>query len=159
MLTFFSRLAAEDKMPAHERGPGAFARACAVLLAVAGAACRVAGCIAGAIWRGFTSPPITERSVPYGWPGGTWTTAPIGRVPWYWYRLVPVRGTRPTRELGGPGRASDNRGRMSRPVRVAQEALVQLARRVPGQFRHEVDAARALEVGDPVPAVVHQFLG
>ena len=47
---------------------------------------------------------------------------------------------------------------MTGPVGIAQNALVQLAGRRPGQLGDEVDGPRALEVGEPVPAVGDQVL-
>src|ERR1700722_389428 len=51
-----------------------------------------------------------------------------------------------------------DRGLVTGPVSISQNALVQLPRLRPGQLGDEVDAPRALEVGESVPAVGDQVL-
>ena len=45
-----------------------------------------------------------------------------------------------------------------RPVLVLEQSLVELARRVTGEFRAEVDGARTFQVGEMLLAVRDQFL-
>src|ERR1700758_5446339 len=103
------------------------------------------------------------------------TGGPVGTMTWPMSLRAgtPVPGPRlwpPQSPVPGPGRPEPalpdggalrcplhDRRLVAGPVRVAQEALVQLARFRPGQLGHEVDGPRALEVGEPVPAVVDQL--
>jgi len=80
MMTIFTRLAAGEPMPAHERGPLAVTRAFAVLLATAAAVVRVVACGSAACLRALAAPGLAAAS--YRAPGSPWAS-PLVRAPWY----------------------------------------------------------------------------
>lgn len=83
MMAFFGRLAADEGMPAHERGPLAIVRMCSVVAAMASAVFRIVARVMGACLRTLTA--AGQWTGPYGSQDGSYPS-PLVRMPWYWYR-------------------------------------------------------------------------
>jgi len=83
MMAFFDRLAADEGMPRHERGPLAIVRMCSVMAAIAAAVFRVVARVMGACVHTLTA--SGQWTGPYGSHDGRWPP-PLARMPWYWYR-------------------------------------------------------------------------
>jgi Protein of unknown function (DUF3040) len=83
MMAIFSRLAADEDMPAHERAPVTFARVLAAMMAAVAAVIHFAARAGRVCIRGLST-PSHSRGVTYG-QSGSWPS-PLPHTPWYWYR-------------------------------------------------------------------------
>lgn len=83
MMALFSRLAADEDMPRHERGPRAIVRLWAVTLAICAAIVHVGARVMGACLRVFTATDLGPGR--YGSQVGAYQTRQA-YMPWYWYR-------------------------------------------------------------------------
>jgi hypothetical protein len=82
-MAFFSRLSADEAMPAHERGTLAIVRIGATASAAAAAAGGAVGRAARASLRAVAAANASTGH--YGSLDGR-NAPPVAGVPWYWYR-------------------------------------------------------------------------
>ena len=82
-LAFFSRLSADEDMPAHERGTLAIVR---IAVAVSAAAAAAVGVVARAARASLHAVAAVNASTGHYGPLDSRNPPPVAGVPWYWHR-------------------------------------------------------------------------